>query len=242
MKKFILTVAICAATAFGSMAQSIFNSDDNKRRLGVEVSYDLQSPSSAKVSMQNVKMSYDMFDAGSGFSVGAFYQIPIFMNLYIEPRAELFYHTSKFDKGFLKGMSEDETLPFKGGSLRETGLNIPILAGYHFDFDFISLRVRTFTGPVFSLGFKGKFHYSTKVSDIDMSGSEGCYEDGGINRGNVSWRFGAGVDWKDKYRLSIFGDIGMTNALNNVIAEDGNHKVKSNMYRNTIGFALGYLF
>lgn len=240
MKKLIISAALVAMT-IGAQAQSLFNNPDNRSRFGVELGLDVQCPSAVKASIHDIDINYDMFNTACGFNVSAFYQIPLWMNLYAEPGLGIFYHTSKMNRDFLDNGYEDGE-EFTSGSLREWGFNIPLVVGYHFDFTAVDLKVRVFTGPVFSLGFKGDFHYSTKVGGIKMSGSEGAYEDGSINRGNVAWRFGAGVDYKDRYRFSVYGDAGMTNALNNVSYDADGHLGKAKLYRNTVSFSLGYLF
>lgn len=230
MKKLILGLAMVLGAGTAASAQNIFDAgDDNHSYFGARLSLDMSCPTDVKY--DNLHLKTDLLKSGAGFSAGIIYNVPVWMNLYVEPGFNLFYHTSGIEVDLLNAdgtLDEDYT----GASLREFGFNVPIVLGYHFDFD--SVKVRAFTGPVFGVGLKGKVHYKADVNNIGMSGSDGAYgDDGGFNRGNVSWRFGAGVDYKN-YTLSLFGDVEMTNAAN--MGEN------VTMHRHSVNIALGYNF
>lgn len=229
MKKILLSLA--AATACLSLAaQNPFNSADNHRYFGVRLGLDLTAPTDVKTTFEHTSVSANVFNTGAGFSAGVIYNMPVYMNLYFEPGVNLYYHTSKLDKGVMVDAFDED---YTGASIREFGISVPVVVGYHFDFE--PIKVRVFTGPVFSVGLKGKMHVWDKSGEIDLSGSTGIYEDDGLNRGNVSWRFGAGIDY-NQFNFSIYGDPELTNAYNNEAG--GNIK----FHRNVVSFTLGYNF
>lgn len=229
MKKFLLAFA-AIATCMTVAAQNPFNSDDNHRYFGVRLGLDLTCPSKVSSSFNHTSISTDLLKTGAGFNAGVIYNMPIFMNLYFEPGVNLYYHTYKFNKDLIDEAFEED---YTGASIREFGISVPRVVGYHFDFEPIKLRV--FTGPVFNVGIKGNVHVSDKSGSIEMEGSDGIYEEGGINRSNISWRFGAGIDYK-QFNFSIYGDPELTNACHN--EKNSNFK----FHRNVVSFTLGYNF
>lgn len=229
MRKIMLSLLLVSASLF-AVAQNPFDNPDNRAYFGARLGLDLTSPGNLSASQGIAKMSMDAFNTGAGFHTGMVFNMPIYMNLYIEPGVSLYYHTFKLDKELIEEALEDS---YTGASIREFGISIPIVAGYHFDFQPVKLHV--FTGPVFNVGLKGNIHVWDKSGAIDMSGSEGIYNEGGINRANISWRFGAGVDYKD-FNFSIYGDPELTNAYHNY---DGS---KLTFHRNAVCFTIGYNF
>ena len=225
MKKLLLTLTLVLATLTAG-AQNIFNNPDNHRFFGVRLGLDVTCPTNANFKDAHTKI--DVMNSGAGFSVGAIYQIPVFMNLYVEPGVGLYYHTAKFEKDLLEDVFEED---FKNASLREFGLTIPVMVGYHFDFG--DLKVAPFTGPVFNVGLKGRIHVGATQGNYEMSGSEGAYGDGGFNRGDVAWRFGASVTWGN-IMAQIYGDAAMTNALHD--------SPDATLYRNNFTIGIGYNF
>lgn len=230
MKKTLILMAAAAISLSAAAQSSIFCSDDNHRFFGVRASLDISTPSDIKVDDAHTKL--DALNPGAGFSIGAIYNLPVIANFYVEPGVSLYYHTSKVEKDLLKdnaGGINDYT----GASLREFGLSIPVQLGYHFDFQ--PVRVNVFTGPVFNIGLKGRWHVSDKSGDIDMNGSTGAYgENGGLNRADVAWRFGAGVTLSERYVIALHGDVAMTNALHDTPG--------ISMHRNQVAITLGYNF
>ena len=244
MKKLFTTLAVCALATVSLNAQSLFNNSDNHRHFGAELSLDISCPSDAKAKFNKEQSGVDGLINGAGFSLTAYYHVPIWWNLYAEPGVGIFYHTTGLQDAVIAEMNKNDTEEhnYTGASLREFGINIPIIIGYHFDFDFINLKARVFTGPVFSVATSGKAKLEARFDDRTWMCNESLYDKGGLNRGNIAWRFGVGVDYKNKYRLSIYGDAGMTNALNDVYTEIDNTDVKMKLYRNTFNIALGYNF
>ena len=229
MKKLLLSLIVAAAPMIAS-AQSIFDSGENYKYFGVRLGLDLTCPTKVTDNNSPLNLASDIFKTGAGFNVGAIYNIPVWMNMYVEPGVTLYYHTYKLNKDFLPEMDPK----YSSGSVREFGLSIPVVAGYHFDFT-DDIKVRVFTGPVFSLGLKGDLHVTDKSSDIKLSGSTGVYKDGGINSSNIAWRIGAGIDYK-QFAFAVYGDPELTHAYHNT---DGSNMV---FRRNVVSFTLGYNF
>lgn len=229
MKKLLLSLIVAAMPVLAS-AQNIFDSSDNHKYFGVRLGLDLTCPT--KVTDHNAPLnpSTDIFNTGAGFNAGVIYNIPVWMNMYVEPGLNFYYHTYKVDKDLLPELDSKYT----NASVREFGLSIPVVAGYHFDFT-DDVKVRVFTGPVFSLGLKGNFHVTDKTGDIEMNGSEGVYKDGGVNRSNIAWRLGAGIDYK-QFAFAVYGDPELTHAYHN---SKGSNIV---FRRNVVSFTFGYNF
>lgn len=214
MKKLILGL-ILSFCIFSINAQSIINNPSNHSFLGIRASIDITD-----VSVPDI----NLFSPGAGFSVGAIYQIPIFMNLYAEPGLSLYYNTYGTD------MIVSDVYYTAGAdcSVRNFGLKIPVNFGYHLDF--AALKVGIFTGPALRIGFtcreydKIKIDNHTVKTDFDMYESETC------NRVDMAWAVGAGITFRHYY-LGISGDFGLTNQYTGV---------KSKM--NTCQITLGYNF
>lgn len=210
-----------------SAQSEIFDSGNNKIYFGARLSLDVTCPTD--VSVKDAHASFDVFNPGVGFNIGGVANIPVYANLYFEPGVMLYYHTAKVKEDFLNLedniAGEDE---FESLSLREFGMQVPLMIGYHFDFK--PVKVLVFTGPEFTIGFSGKEHYTSHVGGIKMSGSESMYDD--FSRGDVAWRFGAGVNY-DAYHFSVSAARGLTNWSK----ADG-----LSLHRTNVSITLGYNF
>lgn len=90
--------------------------------------------------------------------MGIIYNGPVVANFYLEFGLKFYYNTYSEEYG--------------DSSIRRTGMRIPLMAGYHFDFS-DSFRFYLFTGPELEIGFSAKevikqYNYSvssTKLSD-----------------------------------------------------------------------------
>lgn len=226
MKKALLTLVLACAAVTASAQSEIFDSGNNKIYFGARLSLDITCPTS--VSAKNIHTSYDVFNPGAGLNFGGVANIPVYANLYFEPGVMFYYHTAKVKDDFL--LAEDLTGEdsFESLSLREFGMQVPLMIGYHFDFN--PVKVLIFTGPEFSVGFSGKSHYTSHVNGIKMSGSESMYDD--FNRGDVAWRFGAGVNY-DAYHFSVSA----ARSLTNWTKADG-----LSLHRTNVSITLGYNF
>lgn len=198
MKKILLSlVCLLAAAAAGAQVD---------QRLGVRVTWDLNSP------VTNIKN--DNLNNGSGFAIGAFYDIPFKGSFFFEPGLSFFYNTIGFE-----GIVHD-------GSYRNVGFRIPIVGGYRFDFtDDIAMSV--FTGPQLNIGLSMKEHFA--------GDSEQMYGNG-WHRLDMQWLFGLRFHYQDNFFAEITGGPGMTNIL-------GGKEYKGvHMRRNIFSVGVGYYF
>ena len=112
--------------------------------------------------------------------------------------------------------------------MREFGFTIPLLVGYHFDFD--PVRVHVFTGPEFSVGLSGKGHMKYTIGNHDVSESGSMYD--GYRRGDVAWVIGAGVQF-GRAMVTLSAHPGMVNWT-----KIDNKKLD----RTTVSLGVGYFF
>lgn len=233
MKKYLLSV-IAAALAFVSAdAQNrIVNNPDNKPYFGIRVGGEVTCP--GDITIEHFGIS--AFKNGGGVEFGGIYNIPVVANFYVEPGLKLYYNTYSVKDDIIKAFGDEMEIGLDGISIRKFGMRIPVMAGYHFDFtDDVKLSV--FTGPELEIGFSAKEH----VSGDDLSGwdegysfesSENLYSDGGYNRVDLLWGFGAGITYS-KFYFGVSGNVGMLNIAN----EPG---VK--FHENRVTFSVGYNF
>lgn len=219
LKRLFLGAALALTAVLGAQAQSeIICNPDNKAYFGARISIDAAIPGAVKAG----HVSEDMFNNGAGFSFGAIYNHPIYYNLYVEPGFSFYYNTMGTNDEYV---SEE----FQKTSLREFGFKIPVMLGYHFDFD--PVRIHVFTGPELRVGLSGKIHSKAQVGNVDMSGSTTMYDS--FNRADLAWRLGVGADW-NHFNISLSGAVGMCNQLK--------HADGATMHRNVFNLTLGYNF
>ncbi|MCM1037189.1 MAG: PorT family protein [Bacteroides sp.] len=197
MSKNIILSIVAVFLSFAASAQnSIFDNPDNKPYFGARIGLDISCPGNVNVG----DVGIDFFNCGAGLEFGAIYNYPLVANLYIEPGVKLYYDT------YSATDIETLTYDFMDALVRQFGLRIPILAGYHFDFT-SDIRVSVFTGPEVEVGLYGK-----EVDKIDRyTVSTNPYsKEGWLHRVNLLWNIGAGVSYR-QYYMSIDGAIGMLN-------------------------------
>ena len=237
MKRFIIS-ALCAASAvISGLAQDMFDSGDNNARFGVRVAWDLTSPANniGKFTDEEtgIVSNADLFSNGSGFSIGGFYDIPLWKNLYFEPGLSLYYNT--FGINEIVGL-DDMDMPLTiDGSVRNLGFRIPLLAGYRFDFT-EDISMSFLTGPQLNIGLNCKMHINARNNVVSVSKSTSLYEGDGLHRLDLQWMFGVRFHYADNWFADLTGGIGMTNLINDKDA-DGMH-----LRRNTFSIGVGYLF
>lgn len=200
IKKSLLTAALLACAGMGVHAQSsIFNNPANKSYFGVRAALDIAAPGDVK----SHGIGIGVYKPGAGFSVGAVYNIPLVANLYIEPGLNLYYNTYLLKKDLFEGIDS--------GSMRKFGVRIPVMFGYHFDFT-DDISVALFTGPELEIGCTADLHACEKVNGHKFKASESVYgEDGGYNRVDCTWKFGASLTYAQHYYIGVGGGIGMCN-------------------------------
>ncbi len=198
-----------------------FDSGTNHTRFGVRLSWDLNSPST---SFNNIIPTYHN---GSGLSAGAFLNVPLYKNMYIEPGLSLYYNTMIISQNIRDDIELDYPLTPEG-SLRNSGFRIPLVVGYRFDFtDDVSVSV--FTGPQLNLGLTMKEY-------VNATHRRESLYDHGWHRCDAQWLFGLRFYYSDNWIADITGGIGMTNMVDTSIYKNGKFR------RNTFSIGIGYLF
>ena len=233
MKKILLLSLMLGASVASASAQDrIFNNPDNKGYFGIRVAGEVTCP--GDISYEGIGLK--AYKNGGGIEFGAIYNAPVVANFYLEPGLKLFYNSYSANKD-LFGMGaaydyDDDYIYddfFDSASIRKFGMRIPVMAGYHFDLT-DNIKVSLFTGPELEIGLSAKSH----IKAGSFSESESVYgEEGGLNRVDLTWGFGAGVTYKKLY-FGVSGNVGMLNMIN-----DGDG-VK--FHENRASFTLGYNF
>lgn len=226
MKKVVLiTLAFGAMIASASAQDRVFNNPDNKGYFGIRVAGEVTCPGDLTFGGFGI----DAYKNGGGIEFGAIYNAPIVANFYVEPGLKLYYNTYSGNMDLFVDSEYDDDELFDSMSVRKLGMRIPVMAGYHFDFT-DNVKVSVFTGPELEVGFSAKEH----IKSGSYSFSESIYgEEGGLNRVDLSWGFGAGVTLKKLY-IGVSGTVGMLNMLS-----DG-EGVK--FHENRASLTLGYNF
>lgn len=247
--KMLLAGILCAVGVWGTQAQRVVNNADNKAYWGVRASFDLTMPGDAKVTYPNrdITVKDDTFNSNAGCSVEGVFNIPIVANFYIEPGMSLYYNTMVINKWSMQNLISYLEQSGIGGqvtthSVRKTGMRIPAMAGYHFDFT-PNLRLAVFTGPVLDIGFLMDEYY--KVSTFEKSFAASMYKardrysEDRMQRTNLDWRVGIGVDIH-RFFIACNWTAGLTNSY--LVAEKNRKDYKIDFRQNYLQFSLGYNF
>lgn len=225
MKKFLISL-LTLVSAITVAAQ-----DQDQSRLGVRLSWDLNSPST------NYEGGAQVYGNGSGFSLGAFYDIPLYKALYFEPGLSFFYNTIGMPDIQIIPESPELRTTVIDGSLRNVGFRIPMVAGYRFDFtDDIALSV--FTGPQLNIGLSMKYHLNlpsylkdTEENNIQEYGN-------GFHRLDMQWLFGVRFHYQNNFIAELSGGPGMTDLLGKEYKQFN----KLHLRRNIFSISVGYIF
>lgn len=244
MKKSIIAFLTLALAAIGANAQDIFDNPANRSFFGIRLSYELACPGDVKI--PDTPLKSEIFGNGSGFSVEAIYNIPLWKNLYFQPGAGIYYNTYSINKNWAADLLEDRLEMsdpnIKSASARQWGIRIPLHVGYNFDFT-PDIRVAFFTGPEVNISFKGNTHYGIGKTNI----TEPLFgKDGYLNRADIKWRFGVGATFSDHYYIAVSGAVGMCDMFRDPKQTDETtgitEKVNLNMHSNLFDITLGYNF
>lgn len=250
MRKTLFFSILAFGVAMGVSAQErVVNNPDNKGYFGVRLSVDAPIPGNVNYTdfEDHVKISEKPYGTGAGFTVGAIYNLPLVANLYFEPGLSFYYNAVSIKEGQLR--EEIDQLDRAGvkltnHSVRQSGMKIPLIFGYHFDFtkDF---NLAVFTGPVLDLGFSMDAYIKFKYEGNAYRVAESLYKaedsdrDDRMNRFNADWRVGVGVNYKNFF-ASFSGDIRMTNMYH--VAENNRKYYDASYRQNLFQFTLGYNF
>lgn len=219
MRKLLLSAALACGVLSAAAQSDIFNNPANKGYFGVRAAFDIACPGSVKAGDYSV----DVYEAGAGFSVGAIYNMPLVANLYFEPGVNLYYNT------YGVNIDEYEETHFDA-SIRKFGVRVPLQFGYHFDFT-PDISVALFTGPEFEIGCVAELHAKASAGLVSTSDSESVYGDGGMERFDCLWKFGASVTYAHNYYLGVGGGIGMLN-----MSGDSEMTFRENLVQVTLGY------
>lgn len=233
MKKIFL-LAFAAISPLVSFAQhNGMDNNNNKSYFGLRLSIDASIPTDVNYRINNLSLSTEMFGTGGGVSVGAIYNIPVVANLFIEPGVDLYYHTNSINIPNFFGDENASNTDYMSRSLRKFGMRIPVMIGYHYDFD-STLSAAFFTGPVLNIGFSNDYYLTTvETDDVKFHYSGSMYDT--MKRANFSWRIGFGVNFFNNYYVGISGDIGMLNMMKNNSTKD-HIKMHENGFQLTLGY------
>ena len=198
------------------------------------MSIDASIPGDVKNTIGNSTFSQDLFGTGGGISLGGVYNIPVVANLYVEPGVDLYYHTNSINIGNFDEDSSNKD--FAHRSLRKFGMRVPVQVGYHFDFN-PQTSFSVYTGPVLNVGFSNDYYLTTKEKNNIQSHFSGSMYNDGMNRVDLSWRIGVGVNFMKNYYIGLSGDIGMLNMAKNNIKD-----MTTKMHENGFQLTLGYNF
>lgn len=223
MKKFLILSALIAIGGTTMLAQNnIINNPNNKPFFGLRLGGEITCPGDFKTDGFN----FDFFKVGGGVELGGIYNIPIVANFYLEPGMKFFYNTYSFKDEWL---DELDYQSFKSISIKKSGMRIPVMAGYHFDFT-NDVKAFIFTGPELEIGFSAREVQKAR----NIKHSNNLYgEDGDMNRIDLLWSVGAGFAYQH-FNFSVSGNFGMLNMLSD------SPDVKFN--ENRVTFSLGYNF
>lgn len=201
MKKFIAFAAVSAVMLTAS-AQSVVNNPDNRLYWGIRAGVDVNYPSNWKFDNGN---SVKMFRSGAGGSVGAYVNVPIVANLFVEPGIGLFYDTYRYDD--LQFIDADGNLIVSDPQVRKFGFRVPVMLGYRFDFT-PRASVSLFTGPELNYSAWGE----VGVPDKELSR---LFSDKGQRRVNIAWAAGVSLEWDYHWVLSLGGSFGLNDLQHN---------------------------
>lgn len=208
-KKLIISVFVLIAAMTASAGTPYF---------GARLSMDVTVPSHSKGN----------YKTGSGFSVGAIYNLPVYKQFYFEPGLMFFYNTMGVKPFEINDHLYD-------GSVRNLGLRLPLNVGY--DFDVLdNLTIGFFTGPWLNFNITAREHTLPDFEGPEPTSSENLF-DRGWKRFDLQWGFGLKVRFAGHYYLGLSGGLGLT-----PLARYGSDNKPFKMYRNSFGVALGYNF
>lgn len=211
MKKFIISLLSLFASITVIAQSDLLNNPENRAYFGARISLDITSAAGGN----------DEYSNGAGFSFGAIYNIPLYMNLYFEPGLSIFYNT--IDEDIPEGANGEMI----DGSVRNFGFRVPLSVGYHFDFT-DDMQFSVFTGPQINMSLKATEHFGEDSYSI--------FGDHGFNHIDLQWAIGVGLS-RGRYYASISGGIGMTKARDfNLFG------YKDSFRRNNLSIVLGYNF
>ena len=231
-KALFIAASMCASVGASAASSYLFDNPENRVYFGARASIDITSAANGG----------GLYSNAPGFSVGAVYNIPMFMNLYFEPGLSLFYNTlstshwSSFATGEIDPATGDPVIvPYQiDGSIRNFGFRIPLLVGYHFDFT-EDIKVNVFTGPQLNLSLVSRYHQNeVRVPGEEQpSSSTSLFGTNGFKHFDLQWKFGVGVSYQ-RYYMDLSGAWGMTKIMS--VSPMTSRGVRRNIFAITLGY------
>jgi len=234
MKSSAMKCALCGmmlCLGAGAYAQDItYNNPDNRAYWGARLDVDVNIPGKYKTTSLG---NFD-FSSGFGFGLGAFYQVPLFANLYLEPGASIYFDTFKTDEITVHNADGSITETFTP-RVEQFGFRVPVLLGYRFDL-LSGIGISIFTGPEVNIGLTARLKgEALKNADIETdlySGNNVLGANGSWHRFNLGWQVGGSLT-VDRVTIGLHYCIGITD-----VVEDSKVSFKENALR----IAMAYNF
>ena len=221
MKAIYIAAAAVALAGASASAQTVVNNPNNHTYVGVRATLDIPCPGDVKVGDHKS----EVYKNGVGVSGGFIVNVPLVANLYVEPGLNFYYNANGYKK------TPDDVLHH---SVRESGMRVPVVLGYHFDFT-PDVNLAVFVGPELQVGFSCDDYYTATNNGKHFA--RNMYSDGyGTNQRNrvsCNLKFGVGFNFCQNYYAGVEGSVGLTN----LSAYDGVH-----YKQNRVGVTLGYNF
>ena len=231
MKKLFMLTAIAMASTFAGSAQTVVNNPGNTSYFGFRASLDIPCPGDVKVG----DIKSDIYKNGIGFSAGFIYNIPVVANFYIEPGVSYYYNATGFKDVKVGDINISEGT-MEHASVRQMGMRVPLMFGYHFDFT-PDVNLAIFTGPELDVGISSDTYLTGKGLLSSFHRAPSNYSDRAIgfkrNRVDCSWKFGVGFNFVKNYYVGIEGAVGLADR-----AKGDN----ISFHENRVGVTLGYNF
>ena len=219
MKKFFICL-LMGAMAAGAGAQGL--------RYGVEGGLNVSSPMNAD-------------GTKCGFNIGATAEYGFQSECFVSGALKLSSKPFKAKQGYVAGDFDGSDTGAVDVCVEMTPyyLNIPIHAGYRMGLgDNVKLSVSA--GPYLGVGLWGKGTGTVKVSgdvpsDLDIKAGkykvDNVFKDSDLRRFEIGASVKAGLEFKDRYRLSVGYDI----QLNSMMKDD-------DYYNQVVSVSVGYMF
>lgn len=240
------TLFACATSSQGATSY-MFDNPENRAYFGARVALDISSAANGGGAYSNK----------AGFSAGAVYNIPLWMNLYFEPGLSVFFNTfgcSSWQTATVKipnfnpdgspniGPDGNQIIDERDfsyqqdGSIRNFGFRIPMIVGYHFDLT-EDVKVHVYTGPQLNVNMLARYHREAVYVPEHEQQAEtfNIFGTGGFKSLDLQWNFGAGLTWQSYY-LGLNGSWGLTKM------KSATQMLPRDLRRNIFSITLGYNF
>lgn len=224
MKKTIILSILLILSAGAIKAQSpILDNPDNRPYWGIRVAWDYSLPGKWNFDNGN---SAKIYKPGSGFTLGAVYNLPVVANLYFEPGVTFYYNTYSYDDLILSEGDYEETDP----KIEKFGFRVPLNFGYRFDF-FENGGFSVFTGPELCIGASSRVE-TKHFDEVGIDYNKNLYgKSGYMRRFNLAWSAGLAFHFAS-WQINVSAAFGLLDL----------HKKDAKFHENRLNVGLGYNF